>query len=152
MAIHPGYCHHFDSSRTGCENAQIAMYAIQLIITLVQAGFAIASSVMTCKATCCAKKQQAGTVYYTSPSNLCNTATIQPTQVAQVQQGYITIPINSNTVTVVPTAAVAEHTTTQSKSEGFENDHAPPPNYEDITMSSTCDNVPQKGTNYQRLD
>ena len=76
-----------------------AMFAVLIVISLVQAGTAIASSVMTCKAvcTCCRPMGESGVVYYTDKSGNHQTnsgLTNQPIFVPQLQPGYVTIPIS----------------------------------------------------------
>jgi len=95
------------------------MIVMQIVISLVQAGVAIASSVMTCKAVChcCRPMREVRAVNYTyNPGNsLTNMGMVnQPNVLPQQQPGYVTIPMSqlqapggSMTLPTVPTAPEA---------------------------------------------
>ena len=132
-----------------------AAFAIQVIISLVQAAAAITSAGMTCKAVCkcCGPRRESGVVYYNGSgggdtNNAINQHIIMPEQ----QPGYITIPISqiqaaaaSAGATALPTAPVIPDT---SEIDGANN--SPPPKYESVAKMKE-DEDDTNGSKYQRF-
>ena len=128
--------HYYDSSSAALGHGMIVM---QIVVSLVQAGVAIASSVMTCKAVChcCRPMREHRAVNYTyNPGNgLTNMEMAnQPNVPPQQQPGYVTIPMSqlqaaggSMTLPTVPTAPEASvRDTVHSSAPGA----SAPPKYE----------------------
>merc|ERR1712018_192427 len=149
----------------GCD-LRIAMFAIQVAISLIQAIAAIASSAMTCKAlcSCCRPKRDSGVVYYTNngASTDATNVTSRPIVLPQQQPGYITIPISqiqaaaAGGATALPTEALVAGITNR-------NTESPPPNYETVEKNQKFerfDSVDLKddeseekgGSKYQRFE
>ena len=126
------------------DNIRHVIFSIQIIVALIQAAVTIASSVMTCRATCgCCCQEEQGVVYYTSSggSLLQNIPAHQIIPAQQPQPGYITIPVNAlqgtQGATALPTASNRSET--------------PPPNYDAVAESKTKEDE-GKGSKYQRLE
>ena len=89
----------FTSSHYRYDRLKHAMFATQILISLIEAVAAIGSSVMTCKAvcSCCRPMREDGVVYYTNngQANATNTGIAnQPVVMPPQQPGYVTIPIS----------------------------------------------------------
>jgi hypothetical protein len=113
------------------------MFAIQIVISLVQVITAIASSVMTCKAicSCCRTKRESGVVYYNGGAHaMANNLTSQPIVLPQQQPGYITIPISQlQAAAAAGAAAIPRETLTPGSTTG--EAESPPPKYESVEKS-----------------
>jgi len=141
-----------------------AMFAIQIAISLVQAGAAIASSVMTCKAvcSCCRPMRESGVVYYTNNggSNATNTGlTNQPIVMPQQHPGYVTIPISQIQAAAASGGAMALPTDTTIPGSVNVKAESPPPKYETVANEEKFDNIDLKdendtgkGSKYQRFE
>jgi len=141
-----------------------AMFAIQIVISLVQAGAAIASSVMTCKAvcSCCRPMRESGVVYYTNNggSNATNTGLMnQPIVMPQQQPGYVTIPISQIQAAAASGGAMALPTDTSIPGSVNVAAESPPPKYETVANEEKFDNIDLKdeneagnGSKYQRFE
>jgi len=154
--------------RNYCNGRELrtAMFAVQIVISLVQGVAAIASSVMTCKAicSCCRPKRESGVVYYTNDGGAAaaNHVPSQPLVLPQQQPGYITIPI-SQIQAAAAAGATAMHT--QNLLPGSTNAEAesPPPKYESVAGSEKLErfdsvdlkddeNQEANGSKYQRFE
>jgi len=131
-----------------------AMFATQIIISLLQAGAAIASSVMTCKAvcSCCRPMREDGVVYYTNNgrSNATNMGVSnQPIVMPQQQPGYVTIPISQ--IQAAAAAGGAMALPTEASIPGLVHATAaattPPPKYETVANGEKFDNIDLKDEN-----
>jgi len=131
-----------------------SMFAIQIVISLLQAGAAIASSVMTCKAvcSCCRPMREDGVVYYTNNggSNATNMGmTNQPIVMPQQQPGYVTIPISQIQAAAASGGAMA--LPTEASIPGLVHPSAPattpPPKYETVANDEKFDNIDLKDEN-----
>lgn len=128
-----------------CHGREIrnAMFATQIVISLVQVIAAITSSVMTCKAicSCCRPKRESGVVYYNGgsaaaavPNNLIS----QPIVLPQQHPGYITIPISqihaaaAAGATAIPRENLVPVSTTVDT-------ESPPPKYESVAKCEKLD-------------
>ena len=157
------------------EDLRMAMFAIQIVTSLVQAVVVIWSSVLACKATCacCRKNDDEGVVYFTAntPSSsgiaMPNTQLppnnefhqqIYPANVLLSQpghQGYIAIPVNQIPVVGVPfqqggaTALDQPNVLTQEASKI----ETPPPNYASVTSTENneASGIEGKNMKYQRF-
>jgi len=138
------YGHYYDGLKH-------AMFAIQIVISLIQAGAAIASSVMTCKAvcSCCRPMREDGVVYYTNNggTNATNMGmTNQPIVMPQQQPGYVTIPISQIQAAAASGGAMA--LPTEASVPGMVHPSAPantpPPKYESVAHDEKFDNIDLK--------
>jgi len=152
------YSYHYDGLKH-------AMFAIQIVISLVQAGAAIASSIMTCKAvcSCCRPMRENGVVYYINNggANATNIGmTNQPIVMPQQQPGYVTIPISQIQAAAASGGAMA--LPTEAPIPGMVQPSAPgmtpPPKYETVANDEKFDNIDLKdendvenGSKYQRF-
>ena len=114
----------------------VAMCSVQLIVSLLEAGMAIASSALACRVICCNSGSE-GTAYYTAP-RIGNSTGNNFVSLGQAQSGYITVPLNSNAVTSIPMteSAVVQPNTER---EDVSSNETPPPKYEDATASKKED-------------
>jgi len=140
-----------------------AMFAIQIVISLMEAGAAIGSSVMTCKAvcSCCRPMREDGVVYYTNNGQVNAThagAVNQPVVMPPQQPGYVTIPISQIQAAAASGGAMA--LPTEASIPGAVNIAAttPPPKYETVANEVKFDNIDLKdeddgenGSKYQRF-
>jgi hypothetical protein len=129
-----------------------AMFAIQIIISLVQAITSIASSAMTCRAicSCCRSNKESGVVYYSNngASGMANMPS-QQVMSQQLQPGYITIPISQiqaaaagGATAIPPENALRDNATDEAD--------APPPKYETVAELDEK-NQEGDGSKYQRF-
>lgn len=140
-----------------------AMFAIQIVISLMEAGAAIGSSVMTCKAvcSCCRPMREDGVVYYTNngQANATNAGLVNhPVVMPPQQPGYVTIPISQIQAAAASGGAMA--LPTEASMPGAVNIAAttPPPKYETVANDVKFDNIDLKdeddgenGSKYQRF-
>ena len=110
------------------------MFKIQIIISLVQAVAAIASSAMACWAICgcCGSNEESGVVYYTNrEANGMNNLASQQIVSQQLHPGYVTIPISQ-----IQEAALGGATAPPAETPLRGNPRAdadtPPPKYETV--------------------
>jgi len=141
-----------------------AMFATQILISLIEAGAAIGSSVMTCKAvcSCCRPMREDGVVYYTNngQANATNAGTVnQPVVMPPQQPGYVTIPISQIQAAAASGGAMA--LPTEASRPGAVNVVAttPPPKYETVANDVKFENIDLKdeqevenGSKYQRFE
>jgi len=140
-----------------------AMFATQILISLIEAVAAIGSSVTTCKAvcSCCRPMREDGVVYYTNngQANATNAGTVnQPVVMPPQQPGYVTIPISQIQAAAASGGAMA--LPTEASMPGAVNIAAPtpPPKYETVANDVKFDNIDLKdeddgenGSKYQRF-
>jgi len=153
----------FTSSHYRYDRLKHAMFATQILISLIEAVAAIGSSVMTCKAvcSCCRPMREDGVVYYTNngQANATNAGIAnQPVVMPPQQPGYVTIPISQIQAAAASGGAMA--LPTEASMPGAVNIAAttPPPKYETVANDVKFDNIDLKdeddgenGSKYQRF-
>lgn len=146
------------------KDLKIAMFAIQIMISLIQVAVAIASSAMTCKAvcSCCRPSRKDGVVYYANNGGSgLNVVPSQPVVLPQQQAGYITIPISQIHAAAAAGGATAlPNETTIPGSTTIETE-SPPPKYETVAKQEKFekfdsvdlidDGEEENGSKYQRF-
>lgn len=153
-------------SRRNGQDIRLAMFAIQIAISLIQVIAAIASSVMTCKAlcSCCRPKRESGVVYYTNNGGSAEGTNVssRPIVLPQQQPGYITIPISQIQAAAAGGAmAIPREALVPGITNG--NAESPPPKYETVAKNEKFerfDSVDLKddekeetgGSKYQRFE
>ena len=134
---------------------KLAAFAIQVVISLIQAVAAITSAGMTCKAVCkcCGPKRESGVVYYNNssggnPANTINQHITTPEQ----QPGYITIPMSQIQAAAASTGATALPTISMfpGTAETDASGNSPPPRYSSVAQMEE-DNEETNGDKYQRF-
>jgi hypothetical protein len=129
-----------------------AMFAIQIIISLVQAITSIAASAMTCRAicSCCRSNKESGVVYYSNngASGMVNMPS-QQVMSQQLQPGYITIPISQIQAAAAAGATAIAHENALRDNATDEAD-APPQKYETVAELDEK-NQEGDGSKYQRF-
>ena len=139
----------------GSNYVALAVSAIQIVISLLQAAASITSAVMSCKAVCkcCGPKRESGAVYYngTGGSHTNNAITQQRTMPGQ-QPGYITIPMSQIQAVAASAGAAALPTSTMTPSAEGTNasGYSPPPRYESVPKMEE-DEEEANGDKYQRF-
>ena len=104
----------------------MAMYCIQLIASLIEAGIAIAASALACRAMCCSSGRK-GAVYYAA-SGIGNPADNNFVPFGQAPAGYITVPVHSSSMTSIPMTETAIRQS-NTESEDVSTSGSPPPKY-----------------------
>lgn len=144
---------HSYSYRSSGRDLRHVMFAIQIIISLIQVVAAIASSAMTCKAicSCCRSSKESGVVYYTNNGATgLNNITSQQISSQQLQPGYITIPISQ-----IQAAAAAGRTALPTETPLSDNPttdaDTPPPKYETVAELEVKNEEVDGGSKYQRF-
>ena len=131
-----------------------AMYAMQIVVSLIQAIAAIVSAAMACRAVCnCCrpKEKNGGAVYYSNHNtNGMNNIALKQFMTPQLESGQITIPMTM----IQPSASVggdmALPTENLLNANPKTNANTPPPEYE---VLSDIDYKRQEidGSKYQRF-
>ena len=156
----------------------MVMFTLQIITCLVQAVVVIWSSVLACKATCCAccrKRDDEGVVYFTANAPGSGGITMQNTQLPlttnnEFQQqhypanvlpsqpghpGYIAIPINPIPIVGLPIQQGSAMGLDQPNIPTQETSkcETPPPNYASVASNedSEAPGIEGKGMKYQRF-
>ena len=134
---------------------KLPAFAIQVVISLIQAVAAITSAGMTCKAVCkcCGPKRESGVVYYNNsgggnPTNAIN----QHLTIPEQQPGYITIPMSQIQAAAASTGATALPTISMfpGTAETDVSGNSPPPRYSSVAQMEE-DNEETNGNKYQRF-
>ena len=134
---------------------KLPAFAIQVVISLIQAVAAITSAGMTCKAVCkcCGPKRESGVVYYNNSGRGNTTNTInQQLASPQQQPGYITIPVSQIQAAAASAGAPALPTISMipGTAETDASGNSPPPRYDSIAQMEE-DNKEPNGDKYQRF-
>ena len=118
------------------------MFAIQMVISVVQALTAISSSVMTCKAicSCCRSKRDSGVVYYRNDRGATTATNVssQPLVLPQQRPGYITIP-SIQIQSTEAAGASAIHGGNILPGNMKVEAETPPPKYESVVKGQNLD-------------
>lgn len=149
---HSAHCYYGE-----CRGRELkhAMFAIQVIISLVQVIAAIASSAMSCKAicSCCRPREEnTGVVYYNNTGgNVAPNAQAQPIVLQQQPQpGYITIPISQIQAAAASVGATAIPNEASLPGATMASADSPPPKYESVAALKKEDEVNE--SKYQRFE
>jgi len=107
----------------------IVCYGVQIIVGLLQGVVAITTSAFACRATCCGRKQNPGTVVFS--------------QITNGEQTFATIPLNQ----IIQQSAQAAAPTVTPSSNFAANEEEKPPAYDTAAAQQ-----PEDGDKYQRFN
>ena len=124
------------------------MFAIQVIVSLIQTITAIVSSAMTCRAacSCCRTKKEGGVVYHANTgAGGVTTIPLQQTFSPQLQPRYVTIPTSQTQTGPTGGATALPYENTIIPNSPTADAPIYPPKYQ------LEDNQKRNGSTYQRV-
>merc|ERR1719270_3066322 len=119
----------FGGGRRNYNGFSIVCYGVQIIVGLLQGVVAITTSAFACRATCCGRKQNPGTVVFS--------------QITNGEQTFATIPLNQ----IIQQSAQATVPTVAPASNFAAKEEEQPPAYDTAAVQQ-----PEDGDKYQRFN